>query len=188
MTKNELIKEITEGIKLGRSKQDIFEHLKSTTNLTPDFIANTLKTVPTIQSKAKMMPINIILITLFSILALSKIYYAYSLFRNEIAFFPYYNIFLAILYFFLVYQISIVKYGAHRAIGIITLMGIIRTFGTLLSEANIINLLDLGYLIIIVALSFFLHSRYFKDYDTYKEVYQNEFGQNRIRKAYEFKE
>jgi len=67
-------------------------------------------------------------------------------------------------------------------------MGIIRTFGTLLSEANIINLLDLGYLIIIVALSFFLHSRYFKDYDTYKEVYQNEFGQNRIRKAYEFKE
>jgi len=86
MTKNELIKEITEGIKLGRSKQDIFEHLKSTTNLTPDFIANTLKTVPTIQSKAKMMPINIILITLFSILALSKIFNAYSLFRNEIAF------------------------------------------------------------------------------------------------------
>lgn len=161
-SKKALLKLITEGTQTGESKLEL-HHRLSSAYYDSDLIAKLIAAFPNKDLKEKYKGLNNSLFILLLITAILKVLSALPILldnpRFGIIFFfllPIFNIWFAI-------EVKKTRGYIYRILGILAIAGIFRSIAQL-NEQGAFALIEIGLLILISALSFFLGIKMFPNY------------------------
>ena len=187
MTKKE-VKKIAEKLILnGKTKQDIFENLKVSSNVHLEELADIIRSIPSIKSRQKYKTLNLLLFVVLFIDILYSIFYKIPIINNPedkwdliLYLLPIYNIIL-------LYKILRFKAGSYNLVGTVAIIGLLSTIGRVHSYEPVL-VIDFVLTTSLVWMAFYLNSKLFPAFSIIKENYQNENGDGRLRKTIQFPE
>lgn len=189
MTKREARKIAKENILQGKTKQETFEMLKESSDLSAEDLAKIIQLIPSMQARKKYNALNVILIVLLSITILFKILAALpSFIGRDAIWFP--LIFLVpLINVLLLIGVVIYSAGSHKLVAILTILGLVRMVTNLSNiQFEPLMLIDFGMAAALIGLGFYLNAKLSPEYSKFKEYYQNDQGQDRMRMVIRFED
>lgn len=182
MKKSELRKIAKQNIQEGKSKQETYEILRDASTLPAEELAKIVQSFPSAEAKNKYKALNITLMILLGITATGKVLAGLPLVLQHgvswtpvLFLFPLINIALLI-------AVGMYSSGAHKAVGILSAFGLLRYFNNVRFDSFDVYMgIELGFIITLIALGFYLNSVLCPSYKKIGETYLNQQGQKRMR-------
>jgi len=187
MTKGELSKIALTKIKDGKSRQETLEEMHTETQTSRAELAKILKYLPPLKTRERYKVLNAVLLFLLLLTALFKILTGIPIvLDNGIWWLPV-LFFLPILNIILIYGVAKFKGKYYKPVAILTILGFLRSLKGIdaMDMYLLIDLLIAGFM---VFLGFFLKSKFAGDYETTREYYINDMGENRGRDVISFRD
>ncbi len=189
MTKREVRKIAKRSIADGKSKQDTFNDLNELKKIPMEDLAQIIKKISSFKVRSKYRILNYILIILLSLTIALRILAAIpEVLEKGLTWLPVILI-LPAIYILILIGVASYNYGSYLLISILAILGLL---GVLLNYSTYDSLLlyfaDILYASLFSFLVLFLKAKLFPLYQTKKEIYQNEFGENRMRYVFQFED
>ena len=189
MTKKEVRKAANQSILNGKTKQETFEELKTTSHRSEKDLAKIIQTIPSLRARKKYKVLNIILIVLLSLTILFKMMAGLPIIiENGIKWFPIVFL-LPIINIWLLFGVITYRPHYHRMVAVFAILGLFQLFGNMVGEPfEPLIIIDFSIAAGLIGLGFYLNSKLFTNYLTVKERYQNNQGQTKLRDVIKFED
>lgn len=189
MTIKEAKKAALQIILEGKTKQETFETLKVTSKLPYEELADIIEPIPSLSARNKYKRLNTILVMLLSFTVLIKIIAGVPLLiENGIEWFPVLFL-LPIINVIILRGVLKFEVGIHKYAAIWTIIGILNSLKDIIDKPfEPLMIIDFGIYGGIIGLGFYLNNKLCPDYLTVKEHYQNNQGQDKMRKVIKFED
>ncbi|MCG8699236.1 MAG: hypothetical protein MI922_14370 [Bacteroidales bacterium] len=185
MTKKELKKIALAKIQEGKTRQETLDEMQSETQSTRVDIAKILKFIPPLKTREKYQIFNSVLLFVLILTAGFKILAGIPIIiENGIKWLPILFI-LPMLNLVLAYGVAKFMGEYYRLIAILTILSLLRSLGGI-DLTDIYSLMDLIIAGLLIFLSFFLKAKFATDYESKREYYTNDLGENRGRDIISF--
>ena len=189
MTKKETRKIAKRNILDGKSKQDTFDELRLVCKLPQEELGKIVRQISSLETRQKYRVLNIVLIVL---LTLTIVFKMLSLISIETASGFSFTPLIMISILINVLMLLGVSSFHHSVYKVTAILGILALPNMLIvitkPHFDTLYLIDLAMIASFIFLGFYLNSKLFPNYWTEKEIYQNEFGENRMRYILKFQD
>ncbi len=194
MTKKEVKEIANQTILSGKSKQETFEELKGTCNLSEKDLAKIIQKIPSIEAKKKYRILYVILEIILLLTILFKMRIGIHLIIEE----GIQNVFQITLILFLLPIINILlligvaryKRNSFKWIAIFMMIGLSQYIRSdiILEEEGVLIFIDLAIHIVLFVLALYLYSKFFPKYLTVNEIHQDTQGQVEYKNVIKFED
>ena len=187
MTKKEVTKSAKQSILEGKTKQETFESLKTSSKLSAEELAKIIQPIPSLQARQKYKTLQMILIGLLLLTILIKMTAGIPIvIQNGIRWLPVLFVF-PIINILLLIGVANYMQSSHKFVAIFTLLSLVRSTNEFLGQPlDIFMIIDLILIAGLIGLGFYLNAKLCPDYSIKKERYQNNQGQDRLRNVIQF--
>jgi len=187
MTKKEVKNVAKQSIFDGKTKQETFDDLERTSELSPEKLAKIIQKIPTIQARKKYKVLNIILIVLLSLTVLFKMMAGIPIIvANGIKWIPILFL-LPIINVLLLIGVATYSPNSHKLVALFTFLGVLQYVGNIFGEPfNPLILIDLAIFAGLIILGLYLNYNLCPDYSSNEECYQDSRGEYHLRTVIKF--
>jgi len=188
MTKKDVKIEARQSILAGNTKQQTFDKLKTTGKLPAEELAEIIRPIPTLQARQKYKQLQIILLVLLFLTVLVKVLAVMPIITEDGIQWSPEIIMLSIVcifYVILFWAVAMYRPGSHKIAAVVTILSLYYTLGYVMNQ-GFLFFADLAIAAGIIGLGFYLNSRFSSSIHSFKEKYQNDQGQDRLRNVITF--
>ena len=177
MTKKEIRKVAKQSIFDGKTKQETFNELERTSELSPEKLAKIIQKIPTLQARKKYKVLNIILIVLLSLTVLFKMMAGIPIIvANGIKWIPILFL-LPIINVLLLIGVTTYRPNSHKLVALFTFLSVLQYIGNIFGKPfNPLILIDFAIFAGLIVLGLYLNYNLCPDYSSNEECYQDSRG------------
>jgi hypothetical protein len=189
MKLKEAVKIARKQIAEGKTRQETFDTLMASNNLPSVEFATIIQAIPSVQARNKYKTANAILTTFLILTIVFKLITGiFFVMENGLMTLPV-LLLLPLLNIYLLWGVLNYRPGTHRVVGILAIIGILRSLQHVIGQPfDPLLLLDFSIAAGLIVLGFYLHNKLHPVYRTVRESYQNSEGHELVRNAIKFDE